>query len=96
MLMAASLEDSYEVYDRSVFGFNSLRKKEHFNEIAISYSTYFCSILNQMLEENPQKRRSASDLFRELNRFEDDILSFRDFNVIQNKLKEVAEKDIPS
>lgn len=82
MLMASSLEDSYEIYDRTNLGFNSLKKKEHFNEIAITYSTYFCSILNQMLEENPQKRRNASDFFRELNRFEDDILSFRDFNVI--------------
>ena len=30
--------------------------------------------------QNPQQRRGASDLFRELNRFEDEILSLRDFD----------------
>ena len=34
-----------------------------------------------MLVDNPSNRRSASDLFRELNKFEDEILSLRDFDL---------------
>ncbi len=49
-------------------------------DIAKNYSSYFYSILNQMLQENPAQRRAASDLFRELNKFEDEILSLKDFD----------------
>lgn len=49
-------------------------------DVSKHYSMYFCSILNNMLHENPHQRRAASDLFRELNKFEDEILSLKDFD----------------
>ena len=49
-------------------------------ELKKKYSRYFYQTISKMLQENPAQRRLASDLFRELNRFEDDILSLRDFD----------------
>ena len=48
-------------------------------DIFKTYSKYFSSVLSSMLQENPAQRRAASDLFRELNKFEDEILSLKDF-----------------
>jgi serine/threonine protein kinase len=79
ILMAASLRDSYYLYDRKLLHFSSAKKQERMTEISVIYSPYFCSLLGSMLEEDAAKRRSSDDIFRELNRYEDDILSLRKF-----------------
>jgi hypothetical protein len=78
--MAGTLTDCYHLYSRNKFEFCSLKKQDLMEDIAKHYSKYFYHILNCMLQENPAHRRSASDLFRELSSFEDEILSLKEFD----------------
>jgi hypothetical protein len=67
--MAATLTDCYYLYPRAKLSFSSDKKQDLMNDIAKNYSKYFFFTLNSMLQENPNHRKAASELFTELSKF---------------------------
>lgn len=63
ILMAATLSNSYYLYDRHVLQINQAKLEDTLKEVKRQYSTYFHNILKNLLEINPKNRRPVQEIF---------------------------------